>query len=254
MCAQQPRATPPNTDSQQRRYRRLLAGLVLLALILRLARLTFQPLWWDEGWSLYFATTDLGTMLQRTAVDIHPPFYYLLLHLWTRLLGPGVVSVRLLSVLIGTATVPLLAAVGRRLLGSAGALLAAALLAISPFHIYYAQEIRMYGLVTLLGLAATYFALRRPWAARSWLGYVLAATAALYTQYYAAFLLLGLNLVVLIHWLRRDRGRRSFRRLLPWLAAQATVALLFLPWAWYAGDKLLTYVRFKVSVEQDPSL
>jgi hypothetical protein len=42
--------------------------------------------------------------------------------------------------------------------------------------------------------------------------------------------------------------------LLPWLAAQVTVAVLYLPWLWYASDKLFTYVRFKVSVEGDRSL
>jgi uncharacterized membrane protein len=280
------RSTLTGATKARTRHRLALWGLVLLALGLRLARLRFQPLWWDEGWSLYFATTGVGTMLERTAVDIHPPFYYLLLHLWTRLFGPGVGSVRLLSVLIGTATVPLLYLAGKRLpdrrgpllylagkrlLGRSGALLVAvALLALSPFHIYYSQEVRMYGLVTLLGLAATYFALG--WAPEDWgagqvAGYVLVAAAALYTQYYAAFLLLALNLVVLVRWLRdrwlRDRrpGRtwvrgprdhRSGRALARWLGAQGAVVLLFLPWLWYAGGKLLTYIRFKVSVEQDP--
>jgi 4-amino-4-deoxy-L-arabinose transferase-like glycosyltransferase len=251
------RSTLTGTTNARNRHRLALGGLVLLALVLvalglRLARLTFQPLWWDEGWSLYFATTDVGTMLELTAVDIHPPFYYLLLHLWTRLLGPGVGSVRLLSVLIGTATVLLLYLAGKRLLGRRGALVAVFLLALSPFHIYYSQEVRMYGLVTLLGLAATYFALQwdpEHWGAGQTIGYVLAAAAALYTQYYAAFLILALNLIVLIRWLR---GRRSWRALVHWLGAQGAVLLLFLPWLWYAGGKLLTYVRFKVSVEQDP--
>jgi hypothetical protein len=197
-------------------------GLVLVALCLRLFRLSFQPLWWDEGWSLYFASSDARTILELTAVDIHPPFYYLLLHLWTELLGSSLCSVRLFSVLIGTVTVPLLFATGRKLLGDRGGLVAMLLLAISPFHIYYSQEVRMYGLVTLLGLAAFFFALQ--WDAGSqgvgtWVGYVVAAATALYTQYFAAFLV-----------------------------------LLFLPWLWYAGGKLWTYVRFKVSVEQDPSL
>jgi hypothetical protein len=295
----------------------VLIWIVLLALVLRLARLGFQPLWWDEGWSLYFATSDPGAMLQLTAVDIHPPLYYLLLHLWTKLFGPSPISVRLLSVLIGAAAVPLIYLVGRRLfgqqiptdpdrsrpIGPAGreganvGLLAALLLAISPFHIYYSQEVRMYGLVTLLGLATLYFASVRGtisvrgnrWA---WVGYVVAATAALYTQYYAAFLILALNLVVLLLWFRarrsvkaptypgpmpvlarpswlapagqdasgpsrpdgpgpggRDRGGE--RELFSWLAAQAAVVVLYLPWLWYASDKLLTYVRYKVVADKD---
>ena len=229
--------------------------LILLALGLRLARLAFQPLWWDEGWSLYFATTDLGAMLELTSVDIHPPLYYLLLHAWIGLFGSSVISVRLLSVLIGTATVPLLFAVGRRLLGYKGGLLVAFLLAVSPFHVYYSQEVRMYGLVTLLGVAAFYCFLRiwdtPGWSWGPWLGYVLAAVAALYAHYYAALLLLALNLALLVGWLWR---RRPMREVLPWLAAQAAVAILYIPWLWYAGGKLLTYVRFKVGVETDQPL
>jgi 4-amino-4-deoxy-L-arabinose transferase-like glycosyltransferase len=234
---------------------------ILVALGLRLASLTLQPLWWDEGWSVYFATTDLGSLFKLTAVDIHPPLYYMLLHLWIEFLGSSAFSIKLLSALIGTATVPLLFVTGRRLFGGASGLLAAGFLAISPFHIYYSQEVRMYALVTLLSLAAFDFALRwrlasgeRISEAKHWglgLAYVLAATLALYTQYYSAFVLLALNASMLICWLR---GRRGVRRILPWLGAQATVALLYLPWLWYAGGKLVSYVRFKVSVEGDPAL
>lgn len=253
-----PRRLSDTTGRNNHRF--ILWAVILLALGLRLARLCFQPLWWDEGWSLYFAMTSVGSMLKLTAVDIHPPFYYLLLHVWTGLFGSSALSVRLLSVLIGTATVPLLYCTGRQLLGKSAGLLAAFLLAVSPFHIYYSQEVRMYGLVTFLGLAAFYFAQRWEWdASAGWwgvcLGYVLSATAALLTQYYAAFLLLALNISALIRW-RRNRARvgGDARDILPWLGAQVGVALLYLPWLWYAGNKLLAYVRYKVSVEQDPTL
>ncbi|MGQ9600143.1 MAG: glycosyltransferase family 39 protein [Anaerolineae bacterium] len=268
--------------------RRLFVGFVMgLALALRLIGLGFQPLWWDEGWSLYFAASDLPSLAAQTAVDIHPPLYYLLLHGWIAAWGPGVISVRLLSVLIGVATVPLLYRVGARCIGERGGRWAALLLAVSPFHIYYSQEVRMYGLVTLLGLAATAWGLgwslrarRGLW--RQWLGYVLAATAALYTQYYAAFLLLALNAGVGLRWLglmaapedwgngrqplpiqglgspsstgSRSLGKWVLRPLAGlgwWLSAQAAVFLLFLPWLIYAGGRLLTYVRFKVGIEQD---
>jgi hypothetical protein len=273
----------PAGKAQVSKGQYLLVGIVLLALGVRLARLAFQPLWWDEGWSVYFATTPVDNLMALTAVDIHPPLYYLLLHLWIGLVGAGPLTLRLLSVLIGTATIPLLYLVGKRLFGARAGTLAALLLAVSPFHIYYSQEVRMYGLVTLLGLAAFWFALQWEPGLRSakrpglgaWAGYVLAATAALYTQYYAAFLLLGLNLAVSIRWLRRPfpQSRETIRAstgagsartstLSPagtrgafaWLGAQAAVVVLYLPWLWYAGGKLLTYVRFKVGVEQYPPL
>lgn len=246
-----------------------LAAVLLLALVLRLARLSFQPLWWDEGWSLYFATTSVGQMLELTAVDIHPPLYYLVLHSWIGLFGPTPLSVRLLSVLAGMAAVPVAYLAGRRLGGRPAGLLAALLLAISPLHIFYSQEVRMYGLVTTLGVIA--FACTLDWldlprraagiaplsepanrtgqpSLAAWLGYVLAATAALYTQYYAAFLLLALNLLVIGRaWRSHDRTRRLGK----WLAAQAAVVALYVPWLVYAGAKLVTYVQNKVQADKD---
>jgi mannosyltransferase len=137
----------------------ILLLVILIAFGLRAHRLDFQPLWWDEGYSLYFATMDLATMVAGTASDIHPPFYYTLLHFWIAFLGSGAVAVRLLSVLISTLTVPLLYRVGRRLVDGRVGMLASLVIAIAPFHIYYSQEVRMYGLVTLLGLLSVYFAL-----------------------------------------------------------------------------------------------
>ena len=78
--------------------------LVLLAcaFALRCLNLTFQPLWFDEGWSVWFATTDLATMAARTAADIHPPLYYALLHGWIagggKMHGPQLLCVRLADI------------------------------------------------------------------------------------------------------------------------------------------------------------
>jgi hypothetical protein len=214
--------------------------ITFLAFALRLLRLDFQPLWGDEGWSLYFATLDLPHMLALTAEDIHPPFYYALLHLWIGLAGSTPVAVRLFSVGVGTLTVPLLFLVGRRLFGPSPAALAAFILALAPFHVYYSQEVRMYGLVTLLGLASTYLALRlmvinhedtktqrhkgiiknlvswclggfeevgggrtveaRRRLAPIWVGYVCVTALTAYTQYYGAFIPLFQTLFVALNW------------------------------------------------------
>ena len=144
-------------DDSELPFRKEIGVLTLLTLAacgLRLLRLDFQPLWWDEGYSVWFATHPLGQMLALTAQDIHPPLYYALLRGWTLLLGAGPVALRLLSAVIGTLAIPAVYLAGRRLFGSRRtALLAAALLAINPLHIYYSQEVRMYGLVALLSTA-----------------------------------------------------------------------------------------------------
>ena len=91
-------------------------------------------------------------MAALTAQDIHPPLYYALLHGWTAILGTGPAALRLLSVVVGVLTIPLLYLVARRMFTRRVALLATFLLTISPLHVYYSQEVRMYGLVALLSV------------------------------------------------------------------------------------------------------
>ena len=123
-------------------------------------RLEWQPLWWDEGYSVYFATEPLAQMLRLTAQDIHPPLYYALLHLWLVAFGSASpLFLRLFSVLIGLLCLPAIWWLARLLYPSRArvALWALLLLALSPIHIFYSQEVRMYGLEMLLGMVSTGF-------------------------------------------------------------------------------------------------
>ncbi len=272
----------PNSDLVNLRLEpRLLteAGALLLVLLLafclRILRLDFQPLWWDEGYSVWFATHSLGQMAALTAEDIHPPLYYVLLHGWTWLFGTGPVALRLLSVVFGALAVPAIYLAGRQLTGSRrAALLAAGLLAINPLHVFYSQEIRMYGLVALLSTGVIVAAWRvmmddaqstmhnvtRPstfhithrtsYSAHLtlYIPYILFTTLALYTQYYTAFLPIGLTLYAAWRW------RRDLRALARWLAGQAMVAMLYLPWIFYATPKLIPYISQKVVADADRPL
>ena len=248
----------------------LLLLFLLLSTALRISHLGFQPLWWDEGYSVWFATHPLTQMAALTAQDIHPPLYYALLHGWAALLGASPTALRLLSVIVGVLTIPLLYWVARRMLSARVALLATFLLTINPLHVYYSQEVRMYGLVALLSvgiLAAAWRTFdtetRRHGDAETWsrgnerlvtlspyhlITYVLLTTAALYTQYYAIFLPIGLTIYAAWHW------RRDLRALLVWLGAQAVVALLYLPWVLYAAPKLAPYISQKIVADADRPL
>lgn len=229
----------------EHKKRWLIILIMLLAFELRTLRLNFQPLWWDEGYSVYFASMSLPEMVEATSLDIHPPLYYALLHGWIGLVGTSPVALRLLSVLIGTVTVPLFYSFSRFLTGEKTALVSALLLAISPFHIYYSQEIRMYGLVTLLGLGATvslFSVLKGKY--NLTLAYAFLCALALYTQYYAVFIILAHIAIIFGFWLK---GRTW-----PWRAFLALLgaSLLYLPWAFYAGERLYLYVHGKKAIEQ----
>ncbi|MFQ5343893.1 MAG: glycosyltransferase family 39 protein, partial [Anaerolineae bacterium] len=148
-----------------RRQRWLLWAILLLALGLRVFQLDGQSLWYDEGTSVALAGRGLGNITRSAAADIHPPFYYYLLHGWTALVGFSPTAVRSLSALIGTILVALTWVLGRQLFGPTVGLTAAFLAAVSPFQVYYSQETRMYILAAMLGALSMVLAveLARRW-------------------------------------------------------------------------------------------
>jgi len=49
------------------------------------------------------------------AADVHPPFYYVLLHYWITVFGTSESAVRLLSALFGVLAIPMIYLVSRQL-------------------------------------------------------------------------------------------------------------------------------------------
>jgi hypothetical protein len=186
------------------------------------------------------AAQGILELTRWTADDIQPPLYYYVVDAWTGLAGRTEWALRFPSVFFSVLAVALAWALARWLFGSRLAGLAAGLLiALAPLHVYYAQEARMYAQLTFLGMLAGY-ALLRAMAAdgtRWWAIFVAAATAALYTHYFAAFLLLAYGLCVLAAFLLGLRGDRTgpgwrvtLRRAAPAAAAGGVIIALYLPW------------------------
>ncbi len=217
-----------------RKYWSLLA-VILLAFALRLLGLGYKSLWIDEADSIYFAQRLWSALLFRLC-DPHPPGYYALLKVFIDLAGASEVVVRLPSALAGGLSVAVVARLGRELAGLLPATwvprrwgwFSAALLAVAPLHIWYSQEARMYGLVTLLGLSAAVFTVRlmRRWRWADGLGYLATASMAFLADQTALPVLLGLNVL----WVATLRQRRPYTLGL-WLALQVGVALSF--WLWW---------------------
>lgn len=202
------------------------AILLLAAALLRLCCLGRESLWFDEGWSAVVARLDGPTL--RNVLATQPfPLYYALLHLWARL-GDSEFSLRLLSALAGALTVPVIYAQARHFWGGAAARWAGWLLALSPLHIWYSQEARMYALATLWAALAGWALLRalsKP-AAKWWGLYVLFSALALHTFYYAALVLMAHGAYVLYESWRSRSGGTNLRA---WLLASGALIILFLP-------------------------
>lgn len=128
---------------------------------LRVLRLDSKGMWLDETFSVWLAKHSVVDLLHWTAqIDQHPPLYYLLLHFWIGRDGDTPYHVRLLSVLFGAGAIPIIYLIGKRMSGAVVGLAAAMLLAVSPFNIYFAQETRMYTLLTFNAALAIYALVR----------------------------------------------------------------------------------------------
>ncbi|MGH3860743.1 glycosyltransferase family 39 protein [Actinokineospora sp.] len=202
------------------------ATVVAAAAALRIARLAAKSLWFDETYSVFVASLPIGRLLTITALnDAHPPLYYLMLHVWMRLFGDGEIAVRLPSMIFSVAVVLVTWLFGRRLVGPAAALVAAALVAIAPSQVAAGQEARMYGLLSLTALCSwwalwTAVEAERP---RAWFAYV-AATAAMVFGHYYGFFVIASQAIYLV-W--RRPAARVWQK---WVIAGAGVVVVLLPW------------------------
>jgi uncharacterized membrane protein len=196
--------------------------------------MTRQSLWLDEAFSLYVAAHRFAQILAFVAgSDAHPPLYYLLLHVWL-IVGPSVLALRLLSALASIGSLLAMFFLSRRLAQRRVALLATALMACSAFQVWYAQEVRMYALVTLAVLIAVY-ALVRAWqqgGVGAWVVFSGALLAALYLDYSAFYVYSAL----VIWFVVAGRHRPHFRR--PFVVSSLVLLLGYLPWLPAFGRQL----------------
>jgi uncharacterized membrane protein len=212
------------------KYGIALLAIVLLGLVLRVYDLAAQSFWWDEAFSATVATQTLPRIVSlTTAIDVHPPLYYFLLHYWEGLFGTSDFAIRSLSVIFGVAAIPMIYVLGRRLFDEEVGIISALVLAISSLNIEYSQEARMYSLMFLLALLSMYFFVRflEKSTVLTSFGYILATTLLLYSHVLGVLMLVAQNVYVVTVLLLSKK--RTFR-LLHWMILEVIVIALFSPW------------------------
>ncbi len=214
--------------------------LTLLALVafgVRVFHLSYQSLWRDEVDALRFATQSWPKLLAMfTAQGHNGPLYFLLLRPWVALSGDSEFALRFFSLFFGVLAVPLIFALGRKLVSPPAGLLAALLAALSPYLAWYAQEVKMYSLIVFLAMLSIYLyltALQRGGGLR-WAAYVVVTSLCLYVHLLAALIIPVEVLWFAISW---PRYRRRWRA---WLAAVAVLTLPYLPLAVWESHILLS--------------
>lgn len=266
-------STLPNFKTQRVFLHGLLLFLwIAIGAILRFTNLDSKPPWADEWSTMVFSLghsfrtvpldrvisidTLLSTInLERTTAptdviehlmseSTHPPIYFVLSHWWLKLLSDesGLASVwlaRSLSALLGVASIPAMFGLGWLVYRSPiDGQIAAALMAVSPYGVYLAQEARHYTLSILwviasLGcflVAVRHLHRRIPlpfWLVCVW---IIINSLGIATHYFSIFPAIVQILILGIYWLsdlQLKLDRKSFHRSLfssYWLKIYTVIA------------------------------
>lgn len=225
-----------------------MAALIVAGVLLRLVFLGADSFWLDEAYSVSNVLPHRVAEIWHTSVDPnHPSLYFVILRLALRLGGISETIARLPSAAASLGSLALVYVLARRLgMSTRAGAAAVVLMAFAPVDVWYAQEARMYAMVTTAALA---FAVALT--IDSWLGALLAG-AALTVGLYVDFTTIALSATVtglwLVWWWFGSASRRTLRtagvtnRRWSWLAGVAAAWLgawlAFLPEWSHLGDVL----------------
>lgn len=205
-----------------------LAGL---ALFLRLWGITHESVWMDEYISAArLDSPGFGAFIESQKGD-NPdlvPLYYALQYYCAKLAPGSILWLRLISVAMGCAAVPVLYAWGRRSFGRLAGFAAACCLCLSPLHIFHGQNIRVYAMVTLLALVSLWALSEWTVGGRGgkrWLALHLVMNLTLvWTHLFTPLLFAAQGLFLLLS------GPKKWRRNFLWGVAHVLIVLSVLPW------------------------
>lgn len=187
-----------------------------------------RTLHWDEAYTFQMVTTNtVPQIIYQTGQDIHPPLYYLLLKLVITVFGSGFIVFKLFSVGCTAAVMILGVTMIRKHWGNKVAFLFIPAVGLGPQFIYFAVDMRMYGLqlffVTYCALLA--YEIFKHDRNRDWVLFTLSALGGAYTHYFAIVplaLIYGFLLIDLV-----IKNKKSIKKFL--LCSIATI-LGYLPW------------------------
>lgn len=186
-------------------------AIIVLYLIIVLPLAYVLNIWMDEASTLHTTQNGLYYSLQNALSDEkQAPLYFFVMSLW-RYAGDSIFWARLFSIICGAAAIKFFYDLARRLFDETQAKFVTAFFAFHPFFIWTSLEIRLYSLLILLSVLLLEFfetgylhfrEINEKPIARARKLFTILAVVAIYTNYYAGFLLPGffLALIVLKRW------------------------------------------------------
>jgi uncharacterized membrane protein len=219
-----------NTEKVSKNDAIILASGLLVFAAIAIGNMSRWSIWFDEAFSAYLLRYNFIDIARYTASDVHPPFYYWLLKLWSLVFGEGIFAIRSLSLVFIMMAIVLAYFFIRKYFGKSAALMTVLLMSVSPMLIRYSEEARMYGLVVLIATATTIVLVettRNP-TKRKWILYGVLVSLGMWTHYFMA-------IVWLTHWVWRLAVRGKYQSTKQffskdWIGTHVLAVAAFIPW------------------------
>ncbi|WP_199315428.1 glycosyltransferase family 39 protein [Aerosakkonema funiforme] len=247
----------------------LIIALLVLGVFFRFVNLDKKVYWGDEvftslriaGYTLTEATQELFNNKPKTLAELHqyqqprpdkgitdtikslaaedsqhPPLYYIIAHYWEKLFGSELAVKRSLPALISLLAFPGIYFLCWELFNSPMVgWVAVTIVAVSPFHVLYAQEVREYSLWTVTILLSSWLLLRamRLNTKFSWIIYAASLPLLLYTYLFSILIAIGQAIYVFV-----SEGWRWHKKQIAFLFASSFGLLTFTPWLWIVVNSL----------------
>ena len=165
--------------------------IFLIFFLLRLNKLGYHDLWYDEAASVNYASFPWSNW--------NAPLYWILLHFWVKIFGFSEFSLRFPSLIFNFLSIVLVFLLGKKLFNKKVGIIASIFIGLSPFHLWYAQEARDYSMVLFLGTFAFYLLFKaiEKGEFKFWLLFAFISLIGIYTNYFFALLLFTQGLGVI---------------------------------------------------------
>ena len=169
-----------------------------------------RNLWLDEAYSVYTVQRDWNTFWTIVLnVEANQALYHIILKFWI-LLGDDEATLRFLSAIFSTASVPVIYLLGKELFDKNTGVVAAFLIGVNGNFIFYAQEVRGYSLLLFLTLCSSYLAVRcvKSPSRKMWTWYVVVNILATYVHFFAVWIII-VHAALLFFLPRKDLNWKS---------------------------------------------
>ncbi len=205
---------------------KLLLIITLIGASLRIANLGKQSIWLDEARSFFRAQKSIQQLWFGQRNESNPPLYDIIFHYYLKLFSKNnEFQIRFFSAILGILIIPLSFMVGSYMFNQKVGVLFSSLIAISPYHIYYSQDAKMYSFLSLLSLSSffIYFLSLEKGKRIYWIFFTFINILLIYCHNYGFLLFLAQIFIFVLFYIKYKNNLFNF------LLSSAVIFICFLP-------------------------